>query len=43
MVGVSNSYSREPYGFEAFSAICEDSLTSAYQSERQTMLNNFRP
>ena len=43
MVGVSNSYSRKPYGFEASSAICEDSLTSAYQAERQTMLNNFRP
>ena len=43
VAGVSSSYPGKPYGFDAFTPICEDSLTSAYETERDTMLNSFQP
>ena len=42
MASVSSSFSGKPYGFEAFTAICENNLTT-YGGERNTMLNSFRP
>ena len=42
LVGVSSSFPNKPYGFVTGSGICEDSL-GTYSTERQTMLNSFRP
>ncbi len=43
MHSVSSSYPAKPYVFNTESNICEDSLSTAHQAERQTMLNSFRP
>ncbi len=42
LASVSSSYPSKPYGFEPFVAICEDSL-STHSTERETLLNSFRP
>ena len=41
-VSVSSSFPNKPIGFVAGNGICEGNL-SAYNSERQTMLNSFLP
>ena len=41
-VGVSSSFPNKPDGFVAGNGICEENL-STYNSERNTMLNSFRP
>ena len=43
LVSVSSSFPSKPHAFWTRNAICEDSLTSAYQAERDTLLNSFRP
>ena len=42
MISVSSSFPGKPHAFRTVSAICEDSLAT-YRSERQKMLNSFRP
>ena len=41
-VGVSSSFPNKPDGFVAGNGICEENLNT-YNSERNTMLNSFRP
>ena len=43
MIAMSSSFPGKPLGFFTTSGICQDSLTTQYSSERETMLSSFRP